>query len=187
MCHLLLRDARIYDHLLKIDRDLACQVRAEMCCQCGGRLDAADYPRKPRGGPTKLPADYERRFSFCCATCRRRVTPPSVRFFGRRVYLAPVFLIVSAMQDALTARRLARIRELYGADRRTVLRWREWWRELFPTTSFWRAMAARFAPAVDVAELSGSLFKRFSGPTLARVVAVLKFLSPLSTRSARAM
>jgi hypothetical protein len=183
----LLRDARLYDHLLKIDRDLAEQAKTGGCPHCGGRLDVSDYPRKPRGGPAALPPDYDRRFSFCCDVCRKRTTPPSVRFFGRRVYLAPVFLIVSAMQGALAARRLRRIEALFGADRRTVVRWRQWWRELFPTTGFWRAMAGRFVPAVALAELTWSLLKRFSGSTRERVVAALAFLSPLSTRSARAM
>jgi len=187
VCHLLLRDARLYKHLLRIDRDLANKEKMDGCPQCGERLDVADYPRKPRGGPVTLPAGYDRRFSFCCDVCRCRVTPPSVRFFGRRVYLAPVFLLVSAMQGALTASRLRRIKELFGADRRTVVRWRKWWREFFPTTGFWRAMAGRFVPTIELTELTGSLIKRFSGSTHERLVAALEFLSPLSTRSTRAM
>jgi hypothetical protein len=115
------------------------------------------------------------------------VTPPSVRFLGRRVYLAPVFLIVSAMQGALTARRLRRVQELTGADRRTVVRWRKWWRELLPATGFWRAMASRFMPPVVLDELAGSLLERFSGSPWERMLSALTFLSPLSTRSARAM
>ena len=186
MCHLLLRDARLYDHLLRMDRDLAVAEQAGGCPRCGGRLDAADYPRKPRGGPAELPADYDRRFSFCCDVCRQRVTPPSVRFFGRRVYLAPVFLVVSAMQGALTARRLHRLHDRFGVDRRTVGRWRQWWREVFVTTAFWRAMAGRFMPAVVIAELTGSVLDRFSGSARERVIAVLQFLSPLSTQSSRA-
>jgi hypothetical protein len=187
VCHELLHDARLYDHLLRIDRDIADKERRAGCPCCGGRLDAANYPRKPRGGSAKLPADYEWRFSFCCAECRRRSTPPSVRFFGRRVYLAPVFVVISAMHGLLTAQRLRRIAELVGADRRTVVRWRRWWRELFPTTSFWRAMAARFVPAVALAELAGSLLERFCGSPLEQLVAVLRFLSPLSTSSPRAI
>lgn len=186
MCHVLLGDAKVYVHLLRVDRDLAAAEQARGCRSCGGRLDVADYLRKPRGGPAVLPADYDRRFSFCCAACRRRVTPPSVRFFGRRVYLAPVFLIVSAMQGALTARRLGRLHDLFGVDRRTVLRWRQWWCASFPMTALWRAMAGRFMPAVALASLSGSLLARFAGPTRERVIAVLRLLSPLSTRSPRA-
>lgn len=185
MCHLPLRDARLYEHLLRVDRDLADSERARACPRCGGRLDTADYPRKPRGEPAALPPEYERRFSLCCDVCRRRVTPPSVRFFGRRVYLAPVFLLISAMRGALTARRLRRLKELVGVDRRTVVRWRRWWHELFPATSFWRAMAGRFMPAVVIEELSASLTDRFVGSLHEQVIATLEFISPLSTRSSR--
>ena len=38
------------------------------------------------------------RLSFCCGRegCRRRVLPPSVLFWGRRVYWAAVVLVVTA-------------------------------------------------------------------------------------------
>jgi len=48
------------------------------------------YPRKPRGIPFVPEESYEYRLRFCCAEdgCRRRITPPSVRFFGRKVFLS---------------------------------------------------------------------------------------------------
>ena len=64
MCHRLLGDARFHLLQLKFDEDLADVARAARC-ECGGRLDAANYPRKPRGATT-LPDDYETKFSFCC-------------------------------------------------------------------------------------------------------------------------
>jgi len=65
--------------LPRFDDDLASQVREGGCPRCGGRLDVADYPRKPRGGSIELGDDYDVRRSFCCAVegCRRRRTPPS--------------------------------------------------------------------------------------------------------------
>jgi hypothetical protein len=73
-------------------------VRAAGCPYCGAALHAGDYPRKPRGVPRSLlgPA-YERRLSLCCSRegCRRRVTPPSVRFFGRRVYLGALVVLAA--------------------------------------------------------------------------------------------
>ena len=75
--------------LFSVDQDLAQSAR-EKCCACGGRLHRADYPRKPRGAED-LPQDYRYRFSFCCERegCRKRVTPPSVRFLGRKERLGP--------------------------------------------------------------------------------------------------
>ena len=45
---------------------------------------------KPRGGPRALGGEYQTRLSFCCAAYRRRSTSASVRFLGRRFYLAAV-------------------------------------------------------------------------------------------------
>ena len=61
---------------------------------CEGPLHDANSWRKPRGGPPNLEKLFELRYSLCCGRegCRRRVMPPSVRFWGRRVYWAPVIL-----------------------------------------------------------------------------------------------
>jgi hypothetical protein len=57
--------------------------------------------RSFNGSPAKLPEDDDRRLSLCCSQCRRRTTPPSVRFLGRRVYLAAVVVLVQ--RDAAPA------------------------------------------------------------------------------------
>ncbi|HRZ54915.1 MAG TPA: hypothetical protein P5525_05600 [Candidatus Paceibacterota bacterium] len=46
------------------------------------------------GGPR-----WQVRFSLCCGKegCRRRNTPPSVRFLGRWVYAGLVVILVAAM------------------------------------------------------------------------------------------
>src|SRR2546422_359688 len=86
--NLVLEDARLYAFLHQVDGEMADEAHAAGCPDCGGRLHCGDFPRKPRGAKVELGAEYDRRFSFCCATdgCRHRVTPPSVRFLGRKVY-----------------------------------------------------------------------------------------------------
>jgi hypothetical protein len=86
LCHEPLLDTRVLLLLPRFDDDLAARVREGGCPRCGGRLDVADYPRKPRGGSIELGDDYDVRRSFCCAVegCRRRRTPPSVRFSAAR-------------------------------------------------------------------------------------------------------
>ena len=88
MHHRLLREADFWEFLLTVDQDLA-DAACQEGCSCGGRLHCAKYPRKPRGGPADLPPKYGYRLSFCCDRdgCRKRLTPPSVRFLGRKVYL----------------------------------------------------------------------------------------------------
>jgi len=182
--HGILSDSRFFSTLTKFDEDLAAQARAAGC-RCGGRLDSARYPRKPRGGPPDLEAEYAWRLSFCCARegCRRRVTPPSVRYLGRRVYLGAVVVLVSAMEHGLSLRRVATLNEHLGVGLRTLRRWRQWWRAAFVATAFWRATAGRFMPPVSASGLPHSLLERFGGTAAEPVLALLRFLSPLTTSS----
>jgi len=171
---------------LALDQDLAREAQAAGCRACGGQLHSARYPRKPRGGPDDLGPSYEWRFSFCCARegCRRRTTPPSVRYLGRRVYLGAVIVLVTAMQAGLTPVRTQRLQELIGVSLRTLKRWRTWWRTTFVATAFWRAAAGRVLPPVRIETLPASLLERFGAPDArAQLGRVLRFLSPLSTTS----
>src|SRR5271157_1216306 len=106
-----LADAKFHEQLLVFDRDLAGCVRAARCRICGGALHSAPYDRKPRGGPAGLGQEYAERFSFCCAVdgCRKRATPPSLRFLGRHVYLATVVTLISALMLGTTPSRLAAV------------------------------------------------------------------------------
>ncbi|MFQ5601287.1 MAG: hypothetical protein ACE5G2_12145 [Candidatus Krumholzibacteriia bacterium] len=181
MCQALLSDRKFYEHLFRVDRDLADQVRAGGCLRCGERLHSARYPRKPRGGAWKLSPDEEMRFSFCCAACRKRRMPGSVRFLGRRVYLGMVVVLASAMSSGLTDRRVAKLREHIDVDRRTLERWRTWWQETFVSTELWIEVRGRLRSPVNESELPWSLFELFGGGMRENLVAMLRFLSPLGS------
>jgi len=176
----LLADARFHELLLAFDRDLAACARAAGCTRCGGVLHAAPFWRKPRGLPAGLGAEHARRASFCCAEreCRKRKTPPSFRFLGRRAYVGAVGLVVAAMQASAAAAR--QLSELYGVSRRTIARWRAWWRHAFVASAFWRVVAAAFMPPVDEARLPAALIERFSGGPADRLIALLRLLLPLT-------
>jgi len=183
----ILQDARLYEVLHRLDVDLAERTRASGCPRCDGVLHSAHYARKPRGGPRGLSPALEQRLSFCCARdgCRRRATPPSVRFLGRRVYFGAVVLLVSALRDGLSARRVRALRVQLGVDVRTLRRWRSWWQESFVKSAFWRAARARFAPPLAEAALPGALLERFdaeAGPA-GSLVQTLRFLAPVSLGS----
>ena len=185
MCLTLLQDSRLYELLFRIDREFAEQARVAGC-HCRGRVHRSDYERKPRGGRSDLGPEYDKRFSFCCALegCRNRKTPPSVRFLGRRVYLGAVVLLVTAMQGGITDKRAAKLRESLGVSRRTLWRWRSWWRESFPGDDFWKRARVRFMPALDEGTLPGSLLERFAGEgDRSRLIQALSFLAPLTTQS----
>ena len=183
MCHSLLQDPKLYALLSMIDDERAAESRAAGC-SCGGSLHSARYPRKPRGGPPGLRRLYESRHSFCCAQCRRRTTPESVRYLGRRVYLATVVVLACAMRAGVTSRRAAQLKAVLSVPLRTLERWRRWWLEEFVQTPFWRSACAVFMPPVAADLLPASLLSRFAGDeSTTPMVQCLSFLSPLSTLS----
>ena len=149
--HSILCNARVWDFLKQVDAAEAASCRAAGCPRCGGALHSATYPRKPHGLAADLRADV-RRFSLCCSVCRRRVNPPSVRFFGRRFYVAPLFLMVSAL--ALSGGvRLPTIARRWGVPVATLKRWRRWWQEAFVLSDAWRVQRGGLAVPAEAAPL----------------------------------
>ena len=178
----LLADPKFHERILDFDRDRAEDCRAAGCPDCGGPLHAANYLRKPRGWLIALGEEHNLRFSFCCAVdgCRDRATPPSLRFLGRKVYLATIVTLISAMCNGLTERRLCKLVEAIGVERRTVARWRSWWRETFTSTSLWRVRSAGFMPPVEREDLPASLLSRFAGDAGEQLACFLSFLGPIT-------
>jgi hypothetical protein len=185
MYHDLIRDASFWLFLFSIDQDLAATARKQ-ACPCGGRLHCANYPRKPRGAGDDLPLQYGYRLSFCCdrEVCRKRVTPPSVRFLGRKVYLGVVVILVSAMRQGPSPRRVRELSNVFGADRRTIVRWQTFWREHFPRTPFWKVARGRIVPGVEIVALPLSLLDAFlRGAELQQEWGhLLRFLSPITIK-----
>jgi hypothetical protein len=178
-------DAKFHEQLLAFDRDLAATAR-EAGCPCGGRLHASHYERKPRGQQVVLDAEHCCRFSYCCAVdgCRSRMTPVSLRFLGRKVYLGAVVTLISAVREGLTERRQETLAAI-GVDRRTVARWRRWWLDWFTATPFWRLASAALLPPADPARLPASLLERFVGSAEERLISFLRFLAPITTGAMR--
>lgn len=122
------------------------------------------------------------RFSLCCARpgCRRRTLPASVRFWGRRVYWAPVVLLVSALRQwrhPLVT--LQRLRALCGVWRATVKRWQRYFRELFADSIGFRRLCGRLMPAIDRGRLPAALLERFcrNRPAQTALIDCLKALA----------
>ena len=181
-----LREVRFHELLLRIDRTLAEQVRLGRCRLCGAALHAGHYDRKPRGGLPPLSDEHRERFNWCCARdgCRSRAMPPSMRFLGRKVYLGAVVVLVSALRCGATPVRMARLTELLGVSRWTVERWRRWWSEVFPQTRCWGAGSGLFAIPVSTARLPASLLERFAGPPETALLALLRFMLPVTGAAA---
>ena len=171
----------IYALLLHIDAERAERARNDGCPTCGARVHSARYPRKPRGVPRESSDGLDmHRFSFCCSQegCRKRVTPPSVRFLDRRVYLGMVVVFVTAVRQGPTPPGLQRIRNFCGADRKTVMRWREWWQDSFPDSRMWQLIQGRLSPTVQHRQIPRGLLESFRvACPIQRLLLFLKFLA----------
>ena len=184
-CQNYLADQKLYPFLEKVDADLAATEHQGGCRYCSGKLHRADYKRKPRGMASW--PDRPKRASFCCDQegCRRRHTPPSVRFLGRRVYAGLVVVLVSAMVHGLKPARVQRLRENLQIDRRTLEQWRQWWLVIFVESAFWKEARARFLPPLCQRTLPWSLCLSFAvQEQRKRLLELLKFLAPLTTPEA---
>ena len=58
--------------------------------------------------------------------------------------------------------------------------WQVWWRTVVPATPFWRNARAAIMPPVDEAQLPAALLGRFTGDAPERLIALLRFLAPLT-------
>jgi len=171
--------------LEQADERIVQQAIAEGCAVCGGPLHHADFARKPRGALI-APEGEElvKRFSLCCGRegCRKRLTPPSLRFLGRRVYLGVVVIVASFVAQALATAHT--IRQKTGVPALTVRRWLDWWGSTFIDTEVFVAIRARLI-GVDESKLPASIVARLPGTPEQQVRTMLELLWPLTTGSPR--
>jgi hypothetical protein len=170
-------DANFFEKLVRIDRDCAALFQQTGCPRCGGDLHRADYRRKPRGWLEAAGETMGIRFSLCCSRrgCRKRLTPPSVRFLGRKVYFGAMVLVASIIWvlTAVAGKLVANV------PARTV------WRCTVPTTAWWRTVSGHFRSTLPLREhLPLSLLERFAGDETERIHRALALLAPLTTQSA---
>lgn len=176
----LLYDQNLCNALEKFDADLTEKAQSLGCPHCGGVLHRGDYPRKPRGI-----WEWDKRYSLCCSTqgCRKRVTPASVRFLGRKVYLAIIVVVVSAMMHCAKKKSVKKLQDELGIDRRTLSRWRTWWQEIFAQSTFWKAKRSFFSRPIKKSTMPFGLVKAFNAENSQGMKKLLLFLSPATTRT----
>jgi hypothetical protein len=101
---------------------------------CFGILHQSKYHRKPRGIPDfifqhlKINKDsITLQFSFCCSVCRKRLTPPSHRFFSQSPYWSCVVLWIAAWvegKDDIKQKHIYRFHQAFDISFRTIARWK---------------------------------------------------------------
>ena len=175
----ILRDASFVQALVEFDRELLREAQKRGWPSCGGKLDVAHFPRKPRGGPWDLDDAQCLRLSVCCRRegCRRRVTPGSVRFLGRRVYLGVIVVLAGVLGQGPAPWRVRKLTRELGADRRTLLRWRRWWTERIGKSQPFVVGRGEFMPPPDGRDLPGTLLQCFVGTAAERMIRLLRWLA----------
>ena len=169
MCQLFLFQSSFLKKLQQYDESTLLTAKAKGCPHCAGILDRADFPRKPRCPFDALPDDFAIRYSLCCRTegCRKRLTPKSVRFFGRRVYWSLAILLMSAQLL------------FYGTTTaRTIRRWKAFWDNDFTASPAWQKSRGGFL-VMDQGPDFVTMFLRSHSPlTPESVLRLFDLISP---------
>lgn len=158
----------------------AARIRAAGCLYCGGVLHSARYPRKPRGIEESLP-ELGSRESFCCAECRRRNTPSSVRFLGRKVYLALCVVAAAIMRSRGAT--VPKICAVFGMSSETLRCWTRWWKLPVQSSHWWNMTLAQILPPLECKHFIGGLFDRLltqAGTVKIAIQKLLTFVSPIT-------
>lgn len=182
---MILSSVLFFQGLWDLDEKISIEVQ-NTGCSCGGCLHQANYPRRMFGLFQTIAELFEMRFSFCCdqENCRKRRTPPSVRFLGRRRFSFALVLLASVLTNGVNARRIAQLQGLVPVSEATLQRWRKWWQKEFVITPLWQEMCGRFMPAILSHQLPDEILERsIIDGAEKRVTSILCQLSPLSTTS----
>lgn len=178
-------NANLFQRLADLDHRFLEDARAGGCPHCGAALHRADYDRKPRDeSAAALAPGSRRRSSLCCGRCRRRLTPFSVLFLGRKVYFGVIVLLAAALRSGVRPVTFERLSEIFGPSVATLRRWLAWWRSSLPASGFWRILGG-FLPGARADALPRSLLDALGGAASSdRVVAALEILAPTTSGSA---
>jgi hypothetical protein len=105
-----------------------------------------------------------------------------VGFLGRKVYLRIVVILISAMRQGPSRRRVRELSSAFGVDTASITRWQAFWRDHVPKTPFWKLARARLLPIVEIVALPFSLLEAFgrTNDPYQDWVNLLRFLSPLT-------
>jgi hypothetical protein len=113
------------------------------------------------------------------------MTPASVRFLDRKVYLKIVTVLATAMFQGATPQRIAALKPALKIDWHTLKAWRRWWCDIFPSSRQGRILHGRVAADTPEARTVSGLWRQFwkacvDGCTGALNIArFLLFLTPI--------
>ena len=105
-----------------------------------------------------------------------------MRFLGRKVYLGAVVILISAMRQGPTPRRVRELSRLFDVDAATITRWQTFWRDHVPRTPFWKVARGRLVPVIEIVALPLSILEAFcrTDDPCQDWVHLLRFLLPIT-------
>lgn len=179
--HCLLGSVEFYAGLVRVDLEVARTLQTRGCPRlgCGGRLHRSDFPRKVRGLAVDDASSFDSRIGLCCGWCRKRVLPPTVRFFGRSSYAFVAALVAVA---TTLASGVALGAKLVGAAWSTVARWIRFLQCDLACRGEWQAARGRLPAVLLLEQLPLSLVEVFgSVESDGAWLSALRWLSPITT------
>lgn len=182
LCAALLSNSSFLSLLAEVDKLEGERMKGARCSECQeGVLHCAYYPRMPRGLKFPLFLSNTRRISFCCSKCRKRTTPPSLQFCGRKVYSSLIVILSLLLRSTRDPRHtLLSIRGVLGVSEKTIQRWRELV-VTFLATAEWAALRLTLSPIFSTEHFPSSLMAEFKVKNSDETEAVrrmMHFLSP---------
>jgi hypothetical protein len=177
-------DINFIKSLYEKDKQIANKYHFSKCQYklCKGVYHSAPYPRKPRGIRPEAEEFYSSRFSFCCSRCRLRFTPESIRFLGRKIYVAFFIMLMLYPPAETIQQNLIKLPPKSLAPI-TLRRWFLWWHIIVPKSSIWKKLVGLLLANIENVFLPIFLMDQFTREHCdlkKSLFAMLEFISPIS-------
>jgi len=142
----ILEHSSFFQTLQSFDKDMSDAMKAKGCKHCSGKLDVGHYQRKPRGleWAELTDASYTR-YSLCCReeSCRKRSTPLSLRFAGRKVYCSVFIVLFTLLQERGDQHAQQHLHKKFGLSLATARAWVELFKSRLSSSPWAKDMQSR--------------------------------------------
>lgn len=177
-------DINFIKQLYEKDKATAAKYHFSKCRndKCSGIYHQSNYGRKPRGISLEADEYFTVRFSFSCSLCRRRFTCESIRFLGRKVYVAFFIMIIlyppaEKIQNDLIQLPPQTLSPI------TIQRWISWWDKTIPKSPVWKRLVGLVLANIENIFLPIFLMELFLKEYFdfkKSLLNMLEFISPIS-------
>lgn len=175
-------DIAFSEALYQEDKKIAQRFYKQNCqYDCSGIYYTSNYPRKPRGITPESEHHYNFRFSFCCSNCRLRFTPETVRFLGRKVYVALFIMMILSTNEKLQNELIELPPQSIAPI--TFKRWIVWWDLIVQKSPAWKKLVGLLSANIENIFLPLFIVDQFIQDTVdfnKSVLSMLEFISPIS-------